>query len=372
MKKDIQILLVEDDEDDFILTRELLKDIPSKQYLLRWAKTFEKGLSLMEKNEANIYLVDYHLGRHNGIELVKQARENGCTGPIIFLTGQSDIDLDTTALRAGATDYLVKGQVNAQSLERAIRYGLERAKAEDERKKLIEAEKGIEIRDEFLNIASHELKTPLTSLQLQLQILEKKAAQKSEIDREDIMTMLRTSQRQIKRLAQLINNLLDVSRISSQHLELETEIVELNEIVHDVLYRHEDAIKASGSDITILNGVKVKGHWDPFRLDQVITNLISNAIKYGEGKPITIEISKEKDQAKLVVKDTGIGIEPKDKERIFDRFERTETAKHFGGLGLGLYIVKQIVEAHEGEIWVESQPHKGSIFTVKLPLNTAN
>lgn len=364
----IKILLIEDDEDDFILTRELLKDIAGDRYLLRWAKSFHKALGLMTKNVASVYLVDYHLGTENGIDLVKKAREGGCTGPIIFITGENDRDLDTLALRSGATDYLIKGEVNGTTLEKSIRYALERHRAEQETKKLIAAEKGIELRDEFLNIASHELKTPLTSLQLQLQILEKKIHKKEHLNKEDLGVMIATNYRQIKRLAQLINNLLDVSRISSKRLDLDREKVEIGTIINDVLLRHEDAIQASGSRIEVTNGVTIEGMWDQFRLDQVFTNLISNAVKYGEGKPISITLEKKANKAIISVKDRGLGIPDEDKERIFDRFERTSVAKQYGGLGLGLYIVRQIVTAHNGSINVDSSPKKGSTFTVVLPL----
>ena len=108
--------------------------------------------------------------------------------------------------------------------------------------------------------------------------------------------------------------------------------------------------------------------WDQFRLDQVFTNLISNAVKYGEGKPISITLEKKANKAIISVKDRGLGIPDEDKERIFDRFERTSVAKQYGGLGLGLYIVRQIVTAHNGSINVDSSPKKGSTFTVVLPL----
>lgn len=231
------------------------------------------------------------------------------------------------------------------------------------------AKTGIRIRDEFLNIASHELKTPLTSLQLQLQILMKNYHQEPSLTSDKLLSMLDSSERQVKRLSQLINNLLDVSRISSKNLELVKETVNLIEVVNDVTSRFEQAISLSGSELRIVKQKKIIGYWDRFRIDQVITNLLSNALKYGQGKPITLDINLENDVALVKIKDRGIGIEESNLQKIFDRFERTETARQYGGLGLGLYIVKQIVEAHEGKISVKSKVNYGSEFTIRLPLS---
>lgn len=232
------------------------------------------------------------------------------------------------------------------------------------------AQEGIQVRDEFLNIASHELKTPLTSLQLQIQLLLRLATQSKTdvIAKEHVAKVLETSDIQIKRLGNLINNLLDVSKISNRKFELEKETVNLNDLTKEIISRFDETVKATGSKIQFRNGKEVIGSWDKFRLDQVATNLIANAIKYGEGKPITIHIDKDKKTAKLIIKDNGIGIEKEDVKRIFDRFERSSQAKKYGGLGLGLYIANQIVAAHGGNIEVKSEINKGSEFVVNLPI----
>lgn len=231
------------------------------------------------------------------------------------------------------------------------------------------AQEGIRVRDEFLNIASHELKTPLTSLQLQIQLLLRYGTKQTRtISQELLHTSLHTSETQVKRLGSLINNLLDVSRISNKKFDLDRERVSLNLLVEEVISRFDETLKASGSTIRVRNGKNVAGQWDRFRLDQVATNLISNAIKYGQGKPIIVEVTEKQSAAVLKVRDQGIGIEEEDAKRIFDRFERSTLAKKYGGLGLGLYITKQIIAAHGGKIEVKSIPNKGSEFTVRLPL----
>jgi len=232
------------------------------------------------------------------------------------------------------------------------------------------AQDGIRIRDEFLNIASHELKTPLTSLHLQMQILTHALAKKKiALSPKKLEQLLDSNSRQLQRLTKLINSLLDVSRIHAKSIHLEPEKTDLAEITKDVVNRFRDEAKNSGTKLIYKNSVHVYGYWDKFRLDQAATNLIANALKYGQSKPVTISVGATKKYAKLTVKDHGIGISPSDKERIFDRFERTELAKSFGGLGLGLYITKQIIDAHGGKISVLSKLQKGSTFVVSLPLS---
>jgi signal transduction histidine kinase len=228
---------------------------------------------------------------------------------------------------------------------------------------------GIQIRDEFLNIASHELKTPLTSLQLQLQLLAKMLQSKeTTLPKAKLAELLQANSRQVQRLTKLINNLLDVSRITSKNIDLELEQVDLADIISDVVKRFRNEAKTLGSVIEYTNGVHPVGYWDKFRIDQVATNLVSNALKYGSGKPITIMVNKKPNTAWFSVQDHGIGIPGVDQSRIFNRFERTDTAKKFGGLGLGLYITRQIIQAHGGTIAVSSKPKKGATFTVTLPL----
>jgi signal transduction histidine kinase len=187
---------------------------------------------------------------------------------------------------------------------------------------------------------------------------------------EKFLSILLASEMQVKRLTKLINNLLDVSRLNSKKLTLEREHVDLTTVTEEVIARFDETAKESGSRIRLMNGKKVVGYWDRLRIDQVATNLIANALKYGEGKPVTIRVDRNDSQAVLSVADKGIGISTKDEKNIFKRFVRTDSARKYGGLGLGLYIAKQIVVAHGGSIAVKSKYKEGSLFMVKLPLNS--
>jgi PAS domain S-box-containing protein len=248
--------------------------------------------------------------------------------------------------------------------------GRRAAIAVDNARLYLQAQEALQLRNEFLSIASHELKTPLTSLQLQVQILERVMSRDmaAPMSSERAQHVLAGAQRQVKRLSKLINDLLDVSRIAAGKVELELATVELGELVSDVIERFRSEAATVGSPIALHVETNVVGSWDPFRIDQVVTNLLSNAIKYGLGNPIDVTVAAASGTARLCVVDHGIGIALDDLTRIFDRFERMTSVQSYGGLGLGLYIARQIVDAHGGTIGVSSEPSCGSTFTVELPL----
>ncbi len=233
-----------------------------------------------------------------------------------------------------------------------------------------EARDAVSARDEFLSIASHELRTPLTPLQIVLQrLLSERSNEPLEtIATDRLRLLLVRSERQVQRLTALVDNLLDVSRVSSGTLRLQREECDLAEVVAEVVGRFGEECARAECQVTIEAPPTLVGQWDPLRIEQVITNLLANAIKYGAGKPIAIQVDRAGASARLVVTDHGIGIEPEKVSRIFERFERAVSSRSYGGLGLGLYIARQIVEAHGGQITVASRPAEGSTFTIELPI----
>ena len=226
----------------------------------------------------------------------------------------------------------------------------------------------IATRDEFLSIASHELRTPLTALSLQLDGLERALARSpASAERDRTARKIAMAVRQADRLASLIHGLLNVSRIATGSFRLEPEAFDLVALVHEVAQRFDEEAERVGSAVMVRVPDAVLGRWDRSRVDQALTNLLSNALKYGAGSPIDIALLDYGDRISIVVRDEGIGIAPEDRERVFGRFERAVSSSHYGGLGLGLYIANEIALAHGGAIMIESQPGKGATFTLTLP-----
>lgn len=234
-----------------------------------------------------------------------------------------------------------------------------------------EAQEAVRARDEFLSIASHELRTPLTPLQLHLQSLKRTLATASPegLSVETLASKVAVAERQEKRLSRLVSELLDISRIRLGRLELRPEEVDLPSVVSEVLAQYRVELAQAGCTVNVNAPETLHGQWDRTRIEQVVTNLLTNAVRYGHGKPIDITLARDGEAVRLVVRDHGIGIAPEDQQRIFERFERA-SSRNFGGLGLGLYIARQIVEAHGGTIHVSSELGVGSSFTVELPRAT--
>jgi signal transduction histidine kinase/PAS domain-containing protein len=231
---------------------------------------------------------------------------------------------------------------------------------------LFEALEAVRARDDFLAVAAHELRTPLTSLLLQIQRLQRAIAR----DRFDLVAINRgveAVESQARRLSDLVDGLLDVSRVASDRLGVHLEEFDLRELVDGVVAAMAPAFQRAGSQVIITAPVQATVRWDRGRIEQVLTNLLGNAIKFGAGQPIELRASVTGTRAEISVRDHGIGISHEDQARIFGRFERAVSTRHFGGLGLGLYISAQILRTHQGSLRVESEPGQGACFIVDLP-----
>jgi PAS domain S-box-containing protein len=231
-------------------------------------------------------------------------------------------------------------------------------------------EEAVRSRDEFLSIISHELRTPLTSLKLQIQTAVRQLDRNNtEMFQERAVKFVNGAGKQLDRLSRLIDDMLDVPRISMDRLAIEKAPFDLTELVREAMERFELECKKTGCTIEFSDDGPILILGDRHRLDQVMSNLMLNALKYGESKPIHLSVRKAGEKALIEIKDQGIGIAVKDQDRIFDRFERAVSANAVSGMGLGLYISQKIVEAHHGRISVQSELGKGSTFIVKLPIS---
>jgi signal transduction histidine kinase len=311
-------------------------------------RVFVRDEQAGELPEEEMAVIDGEL-RTFGAEVAVPIRYQQTLSGILLLGGKLDRDaylqVDVDLLETLATEAGI-ALANASLLE--------------------EREQSIRLRDEFLAIAGHELRTPLTALQLNVQsLLSPPPAD------ERAHTRLTRTERQIARLERLTNELLDVSRITAGRLKLEREWVDLAALAQEVASRYADELRKSGVEFSLEAPGAVPGCWDRVRVEQVLSNLVSNAIKYGQGTPISVRIEPAGDHARITVQDRGMGISQTDQARIFERFERAVSHHHAGGFGLGLWITKQVVEAHGGAISVDSAPHQGTRFTVELPTGAA-
>jgi signal transduction histidine kinase len=274
------------------------------------------------------------------------------------------------ALNLGSTS--AGRRYQAEDLALAEDLAMRAAIAIDNARLYKQATDAIRLRDEFLSIASHELRTPLTPLQLQVESLLRRVDDLAagSTSREWIEQRLERIARQGERLDRLVSQLLDVSRITAGRLRLDLEMVDLANVVRDVQQRLADtgALERSGCTLTIHLPKNVTGRWDALRVEQIVENLLSNALKYGAEKPVTLTVTEMAGAAVLVVQDQGIGLSPSDRERIFGRFERAVSSRDYAGLGVGLFVVGQIVDALGGSVEVESEVGKGARFIVRLPL----
>jgi PAS domain S-box-containing protein len=271
------------------------------------------------------------------------------------------VELSITPIRAGK-------EVSFCAFLRDIS---ERKAAEIERASLMgELTEAVRTRDEFIAIASHELKTPISSLRLQFQMAARQL-EKQDVrvySPEAVNKRVGSVNRQLERMARLIDQMFDASRVTAGKLELSIERTDLSALVVEVVSEFRERFAIAGCILDARVAPQLVGNFDGYRIEQVLANLLTNAMKYGEGSPVTVTLERAHECARLTVEDRGPGIEPGSLERIFNQYERASSGSKIGGLGLGLYISRDIVEAHQGTIRVESELGKGSIFVLELPL----
>jgi len=310
--------------------------------------------------------------------------------PIVFVTAAGkEMNFSFQGYESGAVDFLHKPlDINAVQSKVNVFVALHQQRAETRRQvqalehsrqqqdallqqlreTQAELQRSLRMRDEFMSMVAHELRTPLNTLFLETQMrtLNLESGNLAAFAPDKLPKMVARDARQIRSMVRLIDDMLDVSRISSGKLSIRREPVDLATLVRRVA---EDLAPCPDQlRVQVQEEAQVEGYWDAYRVEQIVVNLISNALRYGEGKPVDISLAKTKNSAVLEVRDHGIGIGPKDQERIFDAFERVVNQDSTGGLGLGLFITKQLVDAHGGAITVQSQSGHGALFSVTLPL----
>jgi signal transduction histidine kinase len=392
----VRVLLIEDDPDDYLLTRDLLAEIPGRAFDLEWVQTYEAGLEALRRHRHDVYLLDYRLDGRTGLDFLREAVAAGCRAPVIVLTGQEDRAVDVEAMKAGAADYLIKGRVDAPLLERSIRYALGRKQAEEALRKahqeLQARREELEVRvqertaelseanarlaeadrrkDEFLAMLAHELRNPLAPILTSLHLLRR-----ADTDRLASEQARARIERQIHHLTRLVDDLLDVSRITRGTVQLRREHLDLAQVVRTTAEDGRHALEQAGLRLALDVPQTPLWVWaDATRLAQVLNNLLDNTVKFtNRGGDVVVRLQADagQSQAVLSVRDTGIGIEAQVLPRLFSVFGQADQTleRTRGGLGLGLALVKGLVELHGGRVQAASAgPGQGAEFTVYFPL----
>jgi signal transduction histidine kinase len=328
-----------------------------------------EALRAARERRPGLILSDVMMPHLGGFGLLREVRADPALRavPFILLSARAGEEASVEGLEAGADDYLVKPFGSRELLAR-VRSNLELARMREEavrqEARATSLGEAVRARDEFLSVASHELKTPLAAFQLHLEVVRRGLSRESE---ERLGPRITQAGRQVQRLASLVNVLLDVSQLSTGRLQLTLDTLDLSALVAETVARMQEELTRAGSQVTLKAEAALEGAYDRLRIEQVVTNLLSNAVKYGGGRPIEVGLERAGTRALLRVTDHGIGISPEDRARIFERFERAVPTRKYGGLGLGLWIARQVVEAHGGSIAVEDTPGGGATFTVDLP-----
>lgn len=378
-----KILMVDDRKENLLALTAVLKE---EGYHLVEANSGREAIEQAVLHDFAAILLDVQMPEIDGFETAQLIRgvSRAKSTPIIFVTAIHLTEAHAAkGYNVGAIDYLFKPinpevlkakvSILADLYQKNLEIRLQNQRLQDQalyEKEKSGLEEAIQARDEFLSMASHELKTPITPLNLQMQYFIKMVKDKTlkKVDDDKLEDMLVTAYSQVERLSETIDKLLDVSRFTTGKVEMKLEVVNLTELVKKALESFEIQLNAVNCKYSLRAPDEVIGMWDAFRIEQVFINLLSNSMKYGAGKPIEIEIEQDSENAILRVRDFGIGIAEEDQTRIFNRFEKASSPQNYGGLGLGLYIACEIVRHHHGSIHVDSELGKGATFTVKLPL----
>lgn len=377
----LKILILDDNPADRELCRRYLGRSPAPPYELVEHNAIDGAIELVQRLDPDCILLDYHLHDGDGIEFLGDLAGIGGPRryPVVMLTGTGSETIAVQVMKAGAQDYLIKNRLSAEVLQRAVETAIYKAQTErllDEQRIEMErlfreAQQANARKDQFLATLSHELRTPLTPVLAAITAVDVESATPSEL--RDVFAILR---RNIELEARLIDDLLDLTRISRGKLEVTPRPTDMHSLLHHAAEACEaDRVAKKITFLWKLESSVFEAPADPARMQQVFWNLFKNAVKFTpEGGRVTIR-SRVGDGAIVVeVADTGIGLQPGTEERIFEAFVQggSEVARRFGGLGLGLAISRALVEAHGGTISAAGGPAgAGAIFTVRLPLDAA-
>lgn len=380
-------LLIVDDLPENLLA--LSKIIEQDDRTIYHAASGEQALSLLLEHDFALAIIDVMMPGMDGFELAELmgGTERTRNVPIVFVSAAGkELNHAFKGYETGAVDFLykpldiaaVKSKVNVfvALCQQRVEVKRQVEALEESRRALratqAELERSVRMRDDFMSMVAHELRTPLNTLFLETQLREMQLAKgnRDAFSEENLRKMVARDGRQIHSMIRLINDMVDVSRIRSGKLSIRPADTELQSLLARIVSDLAQRTEAAGGTITLDAPSAVAGVWDEFRVEQIIINLLTNALRYGGSKPVTITLRKREGWADIEVRDQGVGISPEDQLRIFKPFERAGTKDVREGLGLGLYIARQLAESHGGTLNVWSVPDQGAAFTLTLPLDS--
>jgi signal transduction histidine kinase len=369
-KKALQVLLVEDNAGDARLLREMFSKETAGSFELSHLTHMREAETRLKEGGVDIVLLDMGLPDGHGLETLRRARAAAPDVVMIVMTGMEDEALAAAAMKEGAQDYLIKGQIENRALPRALRHAIERQRMQRETDLMRKNE--VRLRDEFLSHVSHELRSPLTSIYSFSTIIADGLAGETSPQQNDYLQIIL---RNVRQLQSMIEDLLQVTQAQAHKLSVELESVSLNEAIEYAVDTLRGAAKGKEINLSFQpSGSLPSVHADATRVRQVLTILLDNAVKFTPaGGTVEVEASEyEKDgsMVQIEISDTGCGIGPEASERIFEHLYQVTDPGHAGrrGLGLGLHIAKDLVTRQGGTIWVTSELEKGSHFFFTLPI----
>ena len=389
-----RVLLIDDDSDDYLITKNLFQELPGQRFELDWVDGYDAGVAAIRRGSHDVYLLDFRLGAKDGIELLIEARADNPGAAIILLTGQGEYETDRRAIESGAADYLEKGRLDPVLLERAIRHALLQkhyeadleAKVHERTRELesvnhnlntvaLAREQAVDAlreadrrKDEFLAILAHELRNPLAPIRNALTIMRMKHDAPDVVERATGII-----DRQVVHMVRLIDELMDISRITRNKIRLAIEPVRLSDVLAAAIELSLPQIEKAGLTFDYRQGsADLVVVVDRLRLAQVFSNLLNNSAKYTEpGGTVTISTVVRDGEVAVAIRDTGIGIPAEQMPRLFELFTQIDRSlnRSQNGLGIGLALAHRLVEMHGGTLEAMSEGlGQGATFTVRLPL----
>jgi signal transduction histidine kinase len=370
---DVNVLLVDDLQENLVALEALIRQ-PGRR--IHTARSGEQALSLMLEHPFALAILDVQMPSMNGFELAELMRgtERTRSIPIVFVSaGGRELNYAFRGYESGAVDFLYKPlDPHAVRSKVSVFVDLFRQRQELQEAKA-QLQRAVSMRDDFMSMIAHELRNPLNSVYLQAQLRRRMLAAPKPPDSQTMLKMVERDERQIRSMVRLLDDMLDVSRARTGKLAIVPAPYDLVASTTAVVEAIQEQANANGVTVTLAAPDALPMVGDEFRIEQVVTNLMTNALRYGQGKPVavTVGVRETEPEAFVSVRDQGMGVKPEDQERIFEQFERTEGTAQIAGLGLGLYIARQIAQAHQGRLEIRSSPGEGAEFILSLPLTAA-